>query len=325
MPDWQEASSPEEVGMSGVGLDRYVAWLQSKAEGEPFGTVIVRYGKIACEYYGSGADVSSKWEIGSIRKSVASALLGIAISEGKLSLDTVVYDVWPEIYQITGAEKDKQIQMRHLASNASGWMTESQPGKAWLYNNAACTAGSAAIGRVYGMPEDKIASLVAERIAGEIQAQGWDCYHYDNEFSPGSYGQPGPKLAIDSNMRDLARYGYLWLRDGEWNSVQVIPRDYVLEARRNQVANLGGHYGYWWFTNDGKALLPGASEDAFYHIGNGRENRRTVCLVAPSLDLVAVVGTGAGAYNITSDYQSQPVTKVDEWISKIMEAVQVSP
>jgi CubicO group peptidase (beta-lactamase class C family) len=308
--------------MSSGGLDRYVSWLRSKAEGEPFGTIVVRHGKIACEYYGSGAHAGSKWEIGSIRKSVASALLGMAISEGKLSLDTVVHDLWPEIHQITGAEKDKQIRMRHLASNASGWMTKSRPGKSWLYNNAACTAGGAVIGRVYGMPGDRIAALVVERIANAVGANDWEVYHFDGQYSPGNYGRPGPKLAIDSTLRDLARYGYLWLRDGEWNGVQLIPREYVLEARRNQVADLGGHYGYWWFTNDGRVLLPSVPEDAFYHIGNGRENRRTVLLVVPSMDLVAVVGAGSGAYNITKGYKAQPVTQVNEWIGKIAEAVQ---
>jgi CubicO group peptidase (beta-lactamase class C family) len=319
-PDWQKASSPDEAGMSAIGLEHYVAWLRSKAEGEPFGTVIVRRGKIVCEYYGGGASAGSKWEIGSIRKSVASALLGIAIAEGKLSLDTLVYDVWPEIYRITGAQKDKQIRVRHLASQTSGWMTASGPGEAWLYNNAACTAGSAVIGRVYRVAQDRMAPLAAERIAKVIGAR-WDCYHFDAEFSPGNHGKPGPKLAIDSNLRDVARYGYLWLRHGEWNGVQVVPKDYVREACRNQVANLGGHYGYWWFTNDGRVLLPGAPEDAFFHVGMGRENRRTVLVIVPSLDLVAAVGTGAGAYDITSDYESHPVTKVDEWMRKILEAV----
>ena len=321
VPDWQTASSPEAVGMSGAGLERYVAWLRDRAGGKPFGTVVVRYGRIVCEDYGSGADAESRWEIGSIRKSVASALLGMAISEGRISLDTVVYEVWPDIFRITGREKDKGIRMRHLAGNASGWMTARGPGEAWLYNNAACTAGGAVIGRVYGMPGDRIAPLAADRVGGAIGARGWDCYHYDETFSPGNHGRTGPKLAIDSSLRDLARYGLLWLREGEWDGVQVVPREYVLEARTNRAADLGGHYGYWWFTNDGGALLPGAPRDAFYHIGNGRENRRTVCMVIPSLDMVAVVGTSADTYDITVDYRSEPVAAVDGWIGRVVEAV----
>ena len=306
--------------MSAAGLGRYTAWLQSRAQGEPWGTVVVRRGKIVCESYGSDATAGSKFEIGSIRKSVASALLGMAIAEGRLSLDSVVEQVWPDIYRLTGLEKDKQIRMRHIASMSSGWMTQNGPGVAWLYNNAACTAGGQVIARIYGMPDDRLAPLAAKRVAAAIGAH-WDCYHYDEKFVPGNHSRTGPKLAIDSNLRDVARYGYLWLREGEWNGARLIPRDYVREARKNQVADLGAHYGFWWFTNDGRVLLPGAPEDAFFHIGNGKDNRRTVLLVVPSLDLVAVVGTGAGVYDITSGYLARPIVRVDEWIRNILAAV----
>jgi CubicO group peptidase (beta-lactamase class C family) len=320
-PDWQEHANPEEAGMSAAGVDNYVAWLRSRAGGEPFGTVIVRYGKIVCECYGSGATARSQWEIGSIRKSVMSALLGMAIRDGKLTLDTPAYEVWPEIYRLTGADKDKRIRVRHLATNTSGWMTAAGPGEVWLYNNAACTAGGMVLGRVFRAPEDLVAPVVMERVASVIHAHDWRAYHFKGTFSPGHHSNPGPKLAIDSNLRDLARYGYLWLRGGEWNGRQVIPREYVLEATRNQAARLGGHYGYWWFTNDGKVLLPAAPADAFYHVGNGIKDRRTVLLIAPSLDLLAVIGTGARAYDLTKGYKEQPVAVVNEWISQVLEAV----
>jgi len=64
---WQEAA-PEVLGMSQSGLERYARWLHSQAEGEPYGTVVARHGKIVCERYGCGASVESRWEIGSIRK-----------------------------------------------------------------------------------------------------------------------------------------------------------------------------------------------------------------------------------------------------------------
>lgn len=241
-PDWQQHARPDDAGMSAAGVDNYFAWLRSRAGAEPYGTVIVRYGEIVCESYGSGATAASRWEIGSIRKSVMSALLGMAIQEGKLALDTPAYTVWPEIHRLTRADKDKRIQVRHLATNTSGWMTEAGAGEAWLYNNAACTAGGMVLGRVFGAPEDLVAPVVMERVASVIHARDWRAYHFEGKFSPGSHGNPGPKLAIDSNLRDLARYGYLWLREGEWNGRQVIPREYVLEAKRNQAAKLGGRY-----------------------------------------------------------------------------------
>lgn len=316
VPEWQEAKT-ETLGMSSEGLDAYIFWLSSKATGEPYGTIVIRCGKIVLEHYGSGADRSSAWEIGSIRKAVGSSLLGMAIEEKRLTLDTVVYDIWPEIFLETGEDKDKAIRVRHLFNSSSGWKRPEPPETTWVYNNAAFTAGGMVLGRIYQLPEDRIAPIAKKRIADRIGASSWRCYHYPDGFSA-SNGNPGPKLAIDSNMRDLARFGYLWLRQGEWNGEQIIPRGYVKEATQNQVAHLNGHYGFCWFVNDGKILLPNAPEDAYFHIGNGKENRRTVIIIIPSLDLVAVVGTHASMYDITSGYRSEPVPHVNEWIGNIL-------
>jgi len=314
--EWSEAS-PETIGMSSSELDAYISWLSSKAGGEPFGTIVVRYGKVALEYYGDGADASSAWEIGSIRKAVGSALLGAAIEEGKLSLETNVYHVWPEILQ---TEKDKGIKVKHLFNSSSGWKRHEAPGTKWVYNNSAFTAGGMVLGRIYQLPEDKIAPLAKRQIADRIGASSWHCYHYPGDFSASS-GNPGPKLAIDSNMRDLARFGYLWLRKGKWSGEQIIPESYVREATRNQVTHLNKHYGFCWFVNDGRILLPNAPEYAYFHVGNGKDDRRTVIMVIPSLDLVAAVGVHALKYNITSGYKSEPLENVNEWISKVISGV----
>ena len=77
--------------MMSTPLQSYVDWLQSQADGEPWGALIRRRGKIVCEIYGSGAGADSRWEIGSIRKAVAGTLLGRVLAAGKLSLDTAVY------------------------------------------------------------------------------------------------------------------------------------------------------------------------------------------------------------------------------------------
>lgn len=321
VPDWPVADSPEAVGMSSCRLDEYVSWLSAKAEGEPFGTAIIRRGKIVSEYYGSGAADTSKWEIGSIRKPIGSTLLGIALEEGKLDLEQIANDIWPEIFSQTGNDKDKMIQVRHLFNSSSGWKREEHPGTKWVYNNSAFTVGGMVVGRVYNVPDDRIAPLVKKRIADRIGASDWYCYHYPDDFAS-SYRNPGPKLAVNSNMRDLARFGYLWLRNGEWNGEQIVSKSYIKEATQNQVANLNKHYGYCWFINDGKVLLPNAPEDAYFHIGNGKGGRRTVLMVIPSLDLISVVGTHNSKYDITDGYKSEPIPDVNEWIGKIIKCIQ---
>ena len=333
-PDWQVADSPEMVGMSSSAIDDYLNWLSSKAAGEPVGAIIIRNGKVACEFYAGGATASSKWEIGSLRKAIGSAILGIAVEQGKLAatetgpdaacplhcLERNAWEIWPDIYEQTGNEKDKQIKIAQLFSATSGWKRPEAPGTRWVYSNSAFTASGAVLGRAYNQPSDRIADLAKTMIADPIGASQWDCYHYEDDFSD-DFSEPGPKLAVDSNMRDLAKFGYLWLMRGNCGGVQIIPESYVTAATTNRVAQLGKHYGYCWFVNDGRVLLPDAPDDAFFHVGNGRADRRTVLIVIPSLDIVAAVGTHASAYNITDGYLDEPVGHVNEWCGKIVAAV----
>ena len=50
---------------------------------------------------------------------------------------------------------------------------------------------------------------------------------------------------------DLARFGYLWLREGQWNSEQILPPAYVKAAIAP--SKNGPDYGYlWWLNTQGK-------------------------------------------------------------------------
>ena len=285
-------------------IETHVEMLSARAGGKPWGTVILQDGVVVGEAYGDGGSDGTKWEIGSIRKSVCSTLLGAAIAQGRVSLDTPVHEIWPDIL-VLGSEKDRGILVRHLATNTSGWMLDHGPDEQWVYNNAACTAGNVVVGRVFEMADDRIAPLVEERIAGPLGLD-WDCYHYEEPFRPGHAGSPGPKLAIDSTLRDLVSFGELWLNEGILDGISV-SSDYVKQARTNQCAHLEGHYGFWWFTNDGRSLIADAPGDAFYHIGHGREHRRTLFIVVPSLSLVVAIGTHEGVFDIADREKAGPV------------------
>ncbi len=88
-----------------------------------YGTLIVRYGAIAAAHFGGGADETSAWEIGSLRKAVGSGLLGIAIQKGRIELESLVWELWPQIYSLTGQEKDRGIRVGHLFNSNSGWIS----------------------------------------------------------------------------------------------------------------------------------------------------------------------------------------------------------
>jgi CubicO group peptidase (beta-lactamase class C family) len=70
------------------------------------------------------------------------------------------------------------------------------------------------------------------------------------------------------NAMDMARFGLLTLRKGNWDGKQLIDSSWIALSRTPTPANPG--YGFMnFFLNTGKKFLPSAPESAYAHIGNG--------------------------------------------------------
>src|SRR6185437_7872082 len=93
VPDWQVAT-PESQQMSSAGMEKVRDWL--KAAGSKTGLVI-RHGRIVGEWYFDDATAQSRYLVYSTSKSFASTAAGLAIYDGKLSLETTVGDVLPDV------------------------------------------------------------------------------------------------------------------------------------------------------------------------------------------------------------------------------------
>jgi CubicO group peptidase (beta-lactamase class C family) len=103
----------------------------------------------------------------------------------------------------------------------------------------------------------------------------------------------------------MARFGYLFLRNGKWNDRSLVSEKWIEMARTPGPAN--ANYGFAnWFLNTNKKSLPSAPESAVYFEGNGGN----VIYVDWQNDVVAVVRWigGGGALN--------------EFVGKIVAAVQ---
>jgi CubicO group peptidase (beta-lactamase class C family) len=93
------------------------------------------------------------------------------------------------------------------------------------------------------------------------------------------------------STRDMARLGYLMLRQGNWNGRQLVPADWVVESTRaftpatelNPPEERSGPYGYgylWWVWDGPHAT--GAFEGAY----DARGAFGQYIIVMPRLDLV---------------------------------------
>jgi CubicO group peptidase (beta-lactamase class C family) len=186
-------------------------------------------GQLAGEQYGGGADASSRWDIGSIRKSFTSALAGQLISEGIVSLDAPVCERWPQIAQLSQRTEDSGITLRQLLGATSGWLTEDPPGRRFRYNNAAFTAAERVLAGAIGREP---APEVVDRFARPLGLENFVAYHRAMPFDPANFGDPGPKLVIECCLRDLLAWGDLWAQDGDHEGRQLIPRNYLALATR---------------------------------------------------------------------------------------------
>ena len=83
------------------------------------------------------------------------------------------------------------------------------------------------------------------------------------------------------SAKDMARFGYLWLRNGNWNGKQIIPQPYIKEALTPNPN--GPDYGFlWWLNTRGRAkTLP---TNSFQAQGAGSNT----IFVSPDHDLVIV-------------------------------------
>jgi CubicO group peptidase (beta-lactamase class C family) len=110
------------------------------------------------------------------------------------------------------------------------------------------------------------------------------------------------------STRDMARIGYLMLRQGNWAGKQVVPRDWVREStspitpvgRMNPESRRSGPfgYGYLWWVWDGPQEA-GPYDGAFTGLGAVGQH----ITVLPALDLVVAHKTRPGGAGSVSHGQ----------------------
>lgn len=318
--EWERADA-EEMGFDSEVLEAIAADAEALASEC---LVVVRQGRLVAEWYwGEGAPDHAR-EVFSVTKSFTSALAGIAQDDGDLSLEDSAAD-YIEEWQGTDSEA---VTVRHLLSNDSGreWNLaldygqlpgapdrtqfaidlgqQYDPGTAWSYNNAAIQTLDRVISVATG---ETTADFAAERLFAPL---GMD----DTEMTAANADGTATNtfFGLQSTCEDLARFGHLYLRDGEWDGEQIVSADYVEDSVGAPSQDLNAAYGLlWWLNVEGRLLdpiqgvaptdgpqeevvgqiIPGASEDIFTAQGLGGQ----VILVDPGTETVVVrIGEGGG-------------------------------
>ena len=102
----------------------------------------------------------------------------------------------------------------------------------------------------------------------------WRWYGYENSFinidgtmvqSVSGGGHSGGGMFI--NTWDQAKFGLLFLRNGNWAGKQILSNAWVAEIQKPSAASAA--YGYMWWLNGGTRKWEGVSDSVYYASGFG--------------------------------------------------------
>jgi CubicO group peptidase (beta-lactamase class C family) len=304
-----ETTTPQAAGWSADQLGEAEAWSLKIAP--TAAVMIIQHGRIVAEW----GDTTTKSNLHSVRKSLLSALIGIAVAEHQINIDTPLAQLGIDDNTPGLTEEEKSATVADLIKARSGiyhpalYETPGMarrrpprfshaPGTFWYYNNWDFNA----LGTIYERATaQSIFTAFDQQIARPIGMQ-------DYQPGDGSYvrgdASNHPAYPIRMSARDLARFALLYLHDGKWGDRQIIPAAWVHDSTRSYsdaLAELGRGMGYgylWWtgfphhITGAPTVRVPVGTFEAI-----GAEGQ--YAFVIPNLDLVIV-------HRINSDPAQEP-------------------
>lgn len=291
---WRQYATPEDAGWSADKL-REARDLAEQANSAAImavyrGHVLVAWG-----------EVSRPFEAYSVRKSLMSGLVGAFAGTGKIDLQKTlaelgIDDVPPLSEQEKSARVVDLITSRsgvyHPAAKEPADMKAERPprgsrgpGEHFWYNNWDFNIIGVIFERQTGM---KIADAFLSHIAGPIGMEDFRIEDAYEQLEPSNSIHPA--YGIEISARDLARFGQLFLQQGQWAGKPIVPAEWVAESTKAHSTVPNGGYGYmWWVWPKGgfgaDSKLAGLNAfDKFSATGTGGQ----FLLVVPKADFVFV-------------------------------------
>jgi len=221
-----------------------------------------------------------------------------------------------DVQGLSAAEKKATIRnlitaksgVYHCASNGGDHSTDApkrgsqKPGEYYLYNNWDFNVAGTIFEKLTG-------KTIYEAVQNDLAIPiGMEDFKIEKQKKTGNQNK-SKHLAYHMwfSTRDMARIGYLMLREGNWNGHQVIPQQWVNEVTRahtpreqmnpNKLRSGDSSYGYMWWILDNPRL--GELYEGAYTASGYFGQHITVI---PKLDLVIAHKTKSAYMRRTENY-----------------------
>jgi len=265
-----------------------------------YSLLVARHGELLREQYYHGRTAQSRANIKSASKSIISALVGIAIADGKLTgLDQRIAPLFRQDLPANPDPRLAEITIEDLLSMRSGleptsfgnygdWVASrnwvryvlrqpfaDEPGGRMLYSTGSTHLLSALLTRATGMSTFAYARAQLMRPLG-IELAPWT-------RDPQGIYFGGNEMGL--RPRELLRFGELYRNGGRYEGKQIVQESWIRESwTRRTTSPFNGHgYGLGWWQRERRGY------DVYFAWGYGGQ----YLFIVPALELTVVMTSDA--------------------------------
>ncbi len=298
-----EVSTPEDQGLD-PDLVAELYYNASQLE-TLYGLMVFKDGYLVAEDYFNVGSPDLQVNIHSVTKSITSALVGIALDQGCLaSLDQRMMDFFPEFADKVTDPRKNQITVRQMLQMRAGYPWEESNEELFnLLMTGFRPSNLVDVPLVRDPGSDFDYSNLTSHLLGMVVARACDTdlksFAQENLFSPlgiePAFWQTdweGNFLGysdIELSVQDMAKFGLLYLNDGQYEGQQIVPADWVQDSLQTYSEKAwkirvgrnwrDNGYGYQWWS-----VHPGGHR---YNLAWGHGGQQIALL--DELDMVIVV------------------------------------
>ena len=287
-------STPEEQGVASETLLAFVRAADRQIDAM-HSLMVLRHGKVIAEGWWAPYRSTDNHELYSLSKSFTSTAVGMAVAEGRISIDDEVLRFFPSDAPAEPSANLKAMRVRDLLTMSAGHQDETsaaadkispksflahpvpfKPGTHFKYNTPATFMLSAIVQKQAGVPVvDYLRSRLFEPLG--IENPVWSASNQG--ISLGGYG-------LRVRTEDIAKFGQLYLNEGRWEGRPLLSKDWVAMATSKQTSNGSNPKSDW---DQGYGFQFWRCRNGAYR-GDGAFGQ--YCIVLPRLDAVIAITSG---------------------------------
>jgi CubicO group peptidase (beta-lactamase class C family) len=294
-------ASAESAGISPEAVLAFIAAVEQRVGGL-HSFMLLRHGKVAAEGWWAPYAPPLPHMLYSLSKSFTSTAVGLAVAEGRLTVEDRVISFFPDRRLEKRDDHLAAMQVKHLLTMNTGhdqdttgpttaapdgdWVraflslpVEHAPGSKFVYNSAATYMCSAIVQKLTGIT---VLDYLKPRLFGPLGITGMTWEICPKGVNTGGWG-------LNVKTEDIARFGQLYLQKGRWNDKQILPASWVEEATSKQVSNGSADTASDWTQGYGYQFWR-CRNNAYR--GDGAFGQ--YCVVLPEQGAVLAITSGVG-------------------------------